>query len=156
MACGNSQKKNYTSAIVYRCTRNAVSQLNLLALELTQAHIVRLFFFSHSLDCISCGRKEMCDTPIGTTKWFTGQDRIVRRSWCIGGRGYWHNKRMQQISIKKSIIQDTTGWWRGSSGNCARNWNLTMRTSGICRTWNPSWSIRCTNFSVILGNKQIT
>ena len=47
----------------------------LLYFELTQAHIVRLFFFSHSLDCISCGRKEMCDTPIGTTSWSPAKKR---------------------------------------------------------------------------------
>ena len=41
----------------------------LLHIELTQAHIVRLFFVlsSHSLDCISCSHEEMCDAPIGTT-----------------------------------------------------------------------------------------
>ena len=41
------------------------------ALELTQAYcsFVRLFFFSHSLDCISCSYEEMCDAPIGTTSW---------------------------------------------------------------------------------------
>ena len=38
-------RKGCTSAFVYRCTKECrVSQLNLLALELTQAHIVRLFF----------------------------------------------------------------------------------------------------------------
>ena len=48
----------------------SVSQLKLLALELTQAYmfVCSLFFFSHSLDCISCGHREMCDTPIGTTR----------------------------------------------------------------------------------------
>ena len=35
-----------------------------LQFELTQAHIVRLFFFSHSLGCISCGHKEMWDTSV--------------------------------------------------------------------------------------------
>ena len=38
-----------------------------------------LFFFSHSLGCISCGYKIMCDTPIGTTRWITGQDRLVSK-----------------------------------------------------------------------------
>ena len=33
---------------------------------------VLCFFFSHSLDCISCSHEEMCNTPIGTTRWFTG------------------------------------------------------------------------------------
>ena len=29
----------------------------------------------------------MCDTPIGTTRWITGQDRIVQRSLYVhGGR----------------------------------------------------------------------
>ena len=42
-----------------------------LHLVLTQAHFVRLFFIlsSHSLDCISCSHEEMCNTPIGTTRW---------------------------------------------------------------------------------------
>ena len=31
--------------------------------------IVRLFLFSHSLDCISSSYEEMCDDPIGTTRW---------------------------------------------------------------------------------------
>ena len=75
-------RERCTSALVYRCTKECrVSQLNLLALKLTQAHIVRLFFVlsSHSLDCISCSHVEMCDTPIGTTRWFTGQDWNVSK-----------------------------------------------------------------------------
>ena len=58
-------------SVSLRRHREWVSQLNLLALELTQAHIVRLFIFlsSHSLDCISCSHEEMCDTPFGTTRW---------------------------------------------------------------------------------------
>ena len=42
-----------------------VSQLSLLALELTQVHILRLFFVlsSHSLDCISCAVKK-CAIPL--------------------------------------------------------------------------------------------
>ena len=54
------------SALVYRCTKECrVSQLNVLALELTQPHIVRFFFvlFSHSVDCISCAVKK-CVIPL--------------------------------------------------------------------------------------------
>ena len=40
------------------------------ALELTQAYCsFVIFFFSHSLGCISCSGKEMCDAPVGTTSW---------------------------------------------------------------------------------------
>ena len=60
-----------------------------LALELTQAQVYSLFFFSHSLDCISCAIKK-CAIPLSEPlddhrprlEWF-------RRSWCIRGpRGY--------------------------------------------------------------------
>ena len=58
-------REGCTSALVYRCTKECrVSQHNLLAFVLC----------SFSLDCISCSHKEMCDTPIGTTRWFTSQD----------------------------------------------------------------------------------
>ena len=40
-----------------------------LIVRLFVCSFVRLFFFSHSLDCISCSHEEMCDTPIGTTSW---------------------------------------------------------------------------------------
>ena len=39
----------------------------LLALCVNPSLIVRWFFFSRSLDCISCSYEEMCDAPIGTT-----------------------------------------------------------------------------------------
>ena len=70
-------REGCTSALVYRCTKECrVSQLIFLGLELTQAHIIRLFFVlsSHSLDCISCSHEEMCDTSMGTNRWFTGQN----------------------------------------------------------------------------------
>ena len=38
-----------------------------------------------------------------------------------------------------------TGWGRWSTGNCARNLNLTIWTSGICITQNLSKKMRCTN-----------
>ena len=56
-----------TSALVYRCTKECrVSQLNFLALELTQAHMVRLFFvpfFSTPLIIILVAMKE-CAIPL--------------------------------------------------------------------------------------------
>ena len=66
----SQKKKLHISDSLQMHKECIVSQLNFFALELTQTHIVRLsvFLFSHSLDCISCGHKEMCDTPIGTTR----------------------------------------------------------------------------------------
>ena len=46
-----------------------VTELPFLRLELTQVHIVRLFFFSHSLGCIFCRRKEMWNTLVEPTRW---------------------------------------------------------------------------------------
>ena len=72
-------RKNYSSAIVYICTGNAVLH-NFSSCTWNWPKpllfVYSLFFvlFSHSLDCISCRNEEMCDTPIGTTRWFTGQD----------------------------------------------------------------------------------
>ena len=34
-----------------------------------------------------------------------------------------------------------TGWERWSTGNCATNGNLTIRTNGICKTQTLSWKI---------------
>ena len=34
---------------------------------------------------------------------------------------------------------DTTGWERWSTGNCARNSDLSIQTNGICPTQNLSW-----------------
>ena len=50
-----------------------VTKLPFLRLELTQVHIVRFFFFSHSVGCIFCGRKELWNTPAEPTRWITGQ-----------------------------------------------------------------------------------
>ena len=42
-----------------------------------------------------------------------------------------------------------TGWEGWSTGNCAKNWNLTIWTNGICTTQNLFWRMRRTNFSGI-------
>ena len=44
-----------------------------------------------------------------------------------------------------------TGWARWSTGNCARNLNLTIRTNGICTTQNSYWRMRCKISSRILA-----
>ena len=49
-----------------------------------------------------------------------------------------------------------TGCGMGTTGNCTRNWNFTIRSNGICTTQNPSCRIRHPNFSGILRHKQIT
>ena len=58
------------------------------ALELTPGILFVLFvcpLSSHSLDCISCSGKEMCDAPIGTTSWspavkkWNGSKRLTYR-----------------------------------------------------------------------------
>ena len=41
------------------------------------------------------------------------------------------------------IIINTTWWERWSTGNCARKWNLTIRTNGTCTTQNPSRRMWC-------------
>ena len=41
-------------------------------------------------------------------------------------------------------------------GNCARNWNLTIRTDSICTTQILSRKMRCTNFSGMFRYKRIT
>ena len=60
----------------------SVSEPPFLHFELIQAHVVRLFFilFLPLPRLYFLCRKEMCDTPVGTTRWITGQDRIVQ-SW---------------------------------------------------------------------------
>ena len=73
-----------TSALVYRCTGNAVSRNHpscTLSWPKPTWFVCSLFFFSQSLGCTSCGLKEMCDTHIGTPRWIIGQERIVQRSW---------------------------------------------------------------------------
>ena len=61
----------------------SVTEPPFLHLSLTQANIVHLFFVLflplHQLYFLY--RKEMCDTPVGTTRWIAGQDRIVTKSW---------------------------------------------------------------------------
>ena len=47
---------------------------------------------------------------------------------------------------------DTAEWGRWSIGNCARNWNLSQWTNGICTNQNPS--LRRMKFSGILRYSQ--
>ena len=54
------------------------------------------------------------------------------------------------------ITLDTTEWARWSPANCAISLNLTILPNGICTTQNPSWKMKCTNFSGILKYKCIT
>ena len=43
---------------------------------------------SHSLDCISCSHKEMCDAPIGTTSWSPAVKwNGLKKLTYSGGRG---------------------------------------------------------------------
>ena len=55
--------------------------------------VCSLFFFSHSLGCISCSYKEIFDTPTGTTRWIIGQVRIVSKKLIStrGREGYCDN-----------------------------------------------------------------
>ena len=39
---------------------------------------------------------------------------------------------------KQAQREYTTGWERGSTGNCARYWNLTILPNGINPDQNPS------------------
>ena len=82
-------REGSTSALVYRCTGNAVSRNHpscTMSWPKPLLFVCSLFFFSRPLSCISCGHKEMCDTPVGTTRWITGQDRIVSKK-LINTRG---------------------------------------------------------------------
>ena len=45
---------------------------------------------------------------------------------------------ISEFNTKKSIRLETTGWASGSTGNFARKWNLTIRTSCICTSQPPS------------------
>ena len=62
----------------------------LLAIWVNPSLIVRLFvcsLSSHSLDCISCSYEEMCDTPIGITRWSpTKMGNGLKKLTYSGGR----------------------------------------------------------------------
>ena len=57
-----------------------------LHFELIEALICSFVLFLPLPRLYSCDHKEMCDTPIGTTRWITGPDRIVLRRWCNSGQ----------------------------------------------------------------------
>ena len=64
-------REKYTPSDSLRNARKAVQKkchkTSLLALATDLSpYCSFVLFFSHSLGCISCGRKEMCDTPVGT------------------------------------------------------------------------------------------
>ena len=52
---------------------------------------------------------------------------------------------------QKSISQDKAGLRRRSTGNCARNLNLIIRTNGIYTAQNRFWRTRDAKFSEIFG-----
>ena len=88
----------YTITLVCRCTGNAVSRNHpfcSLSWPKPTLFVCSLFFFSRSLACISCAVKK-CDTPVRTTRWITGQDRIVSKKLISTGgpRGYSHTVRL--------------------------------------------------------------
>ena len=49
--------------------------------------------------------------------------------------------------------QETTGWGRWSTGNCPRNWNLTILPNGISTNRNPSLGVWDTNRLLNTGQK---
>ena len=55
---------------------------------------------------------------------------------------------------RKNIRKDTTGWVKGSTENCARNLNLTIRTNGIGTTQHQSLRMTHKNSSGILTYKR--
>ena len=66
--------------------------------------VYSLFFFPHSLSCISCGHKEMCDTPIRTTRWITGQDRIVSTKLSTGAvSGCFHKSSLEPLELSQKF-----------------------------------------------------
>ena len=61
--------------------------------------------------------------------------------------------RIMAILRKKSTRRHTTVWWRWSTGNYARDWNLILLANGTCTNQNPSWRMRHAKFSGILRYK---
>ena len=51
---------------------------------------------------------------------------------------------------KRSMKIDKTGWERRFTGNCTRNWNLTILPNGTCTNQNTSWRMRRIKFFSIL------
>ena len=80
VACGNFAKKTlHISDSLQMHKEMQCHKLALLALELTQAHIVRLFlvlFLPLPWLYFLC-RKELCDTPVGATRWSPAKIEMV-------------------------------------------------------------------------------
>ena len=73
-------REGCTSALVYRCTKESrVSQLNVLALELTKPilFVCSFVLFSHSIDC---SHEEMCDivTPLAMNRNFLYDSQLQK------------------------------------------------------------------------------
>ena len=74
-------------------------------------------------------------------------DKTQKNSRCrlCGNRDETINhiiSEFSKLAQKEHKSIDTTRWARRSIGNCARNFNLTIRTNGICPTQNLSWRMR--------------
>ena len=67
-----------------------------------------------------------------------------------------NNKGNSANCHRKCIRLDTNEWARWSTGRCARNLNLTVRTNGICTNQNLSWRIRGGKLSKIFKYRRIT
>ena len=80
-------------------------------------------------------------------------DKTQQNSKC----GLWGDRdETINHTIRNSSRLDTTGRAGWSTENCARNWNLTIRTNGICTTQYLSWRMTRTNPSGMLRYKRIT
>ena len=109
---------------------------SLFALELTQAYC-SFFLFSHSLDCISCSYKEMCDAPVEPLVDHRPRSEIVpKRLTYSGGRGgivtllrthtytayppthltYWYS------TVQQHTYTLCAGAFELADGICAKGW----------------------------------
>ena len=102
-----------TSALVYRCTKEcSVSQLNLLALELTQAllFVCSLFFFSHSLDCISCAVKKCVIPQSEPQDDSPAKIEIVSKKLMYGGGMVTRSFIFVLVKVKRNTLPQGRGW----------------------------------------------
>ena len=103
----SSLVEKYTPALVNRCTGDAVSQnYPSCTWSWPKPILFDWSFFYHSLGCISCGPKEIRNTP--ADHYMNHQPRLemVLRSWCIGGwpTGCCHNRSQVLSGPKWSIM----------------------------------------------------